>query len=64
VWLLTAVPIVHVSTYAYVNPVVAVFLDWAMADEQITFRMLAAAAGIILAVILIVTCSAETPAEA
>jgi drug/metabolite transporter (DMT)-like permease len=53
----------HVSTYAYVNPVVAVFLGWALADEQVTSRTLLAAAAIILAVVIIVTRSAEAPTE-
>jgi drug/metabolite transporter (DMT)-like permease len=41
------------STYAYVNPVVAVFLGWAVASEPITGRTLVAASMIIGAVILI-----------
>jgi drug/metabolite transporter (DMT)-like permease len=62
-WLLQVASPAHVSTYAYVNPVVAVFLGWALAGEQITSRTLLAAAAIILAVIIIVTRSAEVPAE-
>lgn len=42
-------------TYAYVNPVVAVFLGWAIAGEAITDRTILAAAIIISAVILINT---------
>jgi drug/metabolite transporter (DMT)-like permease len=38
------------STYAYVNPVVAVVLGWAVADEPITARTLAAAAVILAGV--------------
>lgn len=41
------------STYAYVNPVVAVFLGWALADEPLSGRTLLAAALIVGAVILI-----------
>jgi len=41
------------STYAYVNPVVAVFLGWALANEPITGRTLVAAGMIVGAVILI-----------
>src|SRR4051812_12168100 len=41
------------STYAYVNPVVAVVLGWAVAGEPITSRMLVAAAIIIASVALI-----------
>ena len=41
------------STYAYVNPVVAVFLGWAIAGEPVTARMLTAAAVILTSVALI-----------
>ncbi|HEX4499012.1 MAG TPA: EamA family transporter [Thermoanaerobaculia bacterium] len=53
VWLLKAAPPVLVSTYAYVNPVVAVFLGWAVADEPITRSTLVAAAVIVVGVVLI-----------
>lgn len=43
-----------VSTYAYVNPVVAVLLGWAFAHEPITARTLAAAA-VILGGVAIIT---------
>jgi drug/metabolite transporter (DMT)-like permease len=43
-----------VSTYAYVNPVVAVVLGWAFAGEEITARTLVAAA-VILAGVAIIT---------
>jgi drug/metabolite transporter (DMT)-like permease len=45
----------RVSTYAYVNPVVAVLLGWAFAGEQISTRILIASAVIIGAVALITT---------
>lgn len=53
VWLLHHVSAARVSTYAYVNPVVAVFLGWAFANEPITPITLASAAIIIAAVALI-----------
>jgi drug/metabolite transporter (DMT)-like permease len=53
VWLLQAVSPALVSTYAFVNPVVAVFLGWAFASEPITHRTLVAAAIIIGGVALI-----------
>ena len=53
VWLLKVSTPAHVSTYAFVNPVVAVFLGWAFAGEQLSARELLAAAIIILAVVLI-----------
>ena len=43
-----------VSTYAYVNPIVAVLLGWAFAGEEITTRTLVAAA-VILAGVAIIT---------
>ena len=42
------------STYAYVNPIVAVLLGWAIADEPISWRTLLAAA-VILAGVAIIT---------
>ncbi|MGA2140383.1 MAG: EamA family transporter, partial [Verrucomicrobiia bacterium] len=63
VWLLKATTMARASTYAYVNPVVALCLGWALAGEQITTRSLFAATAIILAVVIIVTQSAEAPSE-
>jgi drug/metabolite transporter (DMT)-like permease len=54
VWLLQVTTTARVSTYAYVNPVVAVFLGWAFAGETVTLRTFIAAAAIIFAVIMIV----------
>jgi drug/metabolite transporter (DMT)-like permease len=53
IWLLGKVNPGRVSTYAYVNPVVAVFLGWAFANEAVTGRTLIAAAVILLAVMII-----------
>ena len=44
-----------VATYAYVNPVVAVLLGWALAGEPLTARTLLAGAVIVGAVVLITT---------
>jgi drug/metabolite transporter (DMT)-like permease len=44
----------RVGSYAYVNPVVAVFLGWALAAEPVTARTIAAAAIILTGVALIV----------
>jgi len=43
-----------VATYAYVNPIVAVFLGWALLGEEISVSMLAAGAAIVVSVALIV----------
>jgi drug/metabolite transporter (DMT)-like permease len=53
-WLLRHASPTLASTYAFVNPVVAVFLGWLVAGERITGRVLAAAALILAAVVLIV----------
>jgi drug/metabolite transporter (DMT)-like permease len=64
IWLLTVQPASRVSTYAYVNPVVAVFLGWAIAGEQLTIRTVIAAAIIVTAVALITTArSSSLPPE-
>lgn len=55
VWLLKVSTPPLVATYAYVNPVVAVFLGWAFAGEPVTARTLLAAAVIVGAVVLITT---------
>jgi len=52
-WLLRAAPTTLVSTYAYVNPVVAIFLGVLLADEVISPRMILAAVIILASVALI-----------
>jgi drug/metabolite transporter (DMT)-like permease len=54
-WLLTVAPLPRIATYAYVNPVVAVFLGWLILGEPLTIRTGAAAVVIVAAVVLIVT---------
>lgn len=54
-WLLHNAPVSLLSTYAYVNPVVAVFLGWLLANEKLTPQMGVASAIIIASVILINT---------
>jgi drug/metabolite transporter (DMT)-like permease len=60
-WLLRASTPARVSTYAYVNPVVAVVLGWAIAGEALTGRMVAAAAVIVAGVALITLSPKPTP---
>jgi drug/metabolite transporter (DMT)-like permease len=60
VWLLRVAPISLVSTYAYVNPVVAAVLAWGLLGEEITPRMLASGAAIVVSVALIVRASGRT----
>ena len=54
-WLLKHAPPARVATYAYVNPVVAVLLGWAVAGETLTGQMLAGAAVIVGSVVLLTT---------
>lgn len=53
VWLLRHVSPGRVATYAYVNPLVAVLLGWALAGETITPRMGVAAAVVVAGVAMI-----------
>jgi len=53
IWLLEHVPTSKVSTYAYVNPVVAVFLGWLILHERVDRFILAGSAVVILSVILV-----------
>jgi drug/metabolite transporter (DMT)-like permease len=54
VWLLHNAPISTVATYAFVNPVVAVLLGWAILSEKLTVGMLVGAAVIVASVWLVV----------
>jgi len=59
IWLLKVTTAANVSTYAYVNPVVALGLGWAFGGEALTVRTLVAAAVIVIAVIVITLSSAR-----
>jgi len=60
-WLITVAPLTRVSTYTYVNPIVAVFLGSVLLSEPITPRTLVAAAVIVVAVALVVTARGRMP---
>ena len=62
VWLLRHSTPALVATYAWDNPVVAVWLGWQFQGEQVTPRTLAASAVIIIAVVLI-TLQKSTPKD-
>jgi len=53
IWLLRNADHTLVSTYAFVNPIVAVFLGWLLAGEQLTPRSLCATGIIVLSVVII-----------
>lgn len=62
IWLLGVSTPARVSTYAYVNPVVALFLGWALADEPLTFRSVVAGA-IIVGSVVVITTGSSRPGE-
>ncbi len=54
----------HVATYAFVNPVVALFLGWLLGGETLSLRTILASAVILTAVILVITMPHKDPVEA
>jgi drug/metabolite transporter (DMT)-like permease len=62
IWLLGVSTPARVSTYAYVNPLVAVLLGWALLDEPLNARILGAAAIIVAAVAVITLGKRAQPA--
>jgi len=62
-WLLDHASPTRVATYAFVNPVVAVFIGWAIAGEQISTATIAAAGVIVAAVAVAVSDRPRTPAR-
>ncbi|MDP9269061.1 MAG: EamA family transporter [Acidobacteriota bacterium] len=64
IWLLNHVPTAKVATYAYVNPIVAVFLGWLILHEQVDGYILAGAIVIVGSVWLVNTSKVRKPVEA
>ena len=60
-WLLKNAQPAMVSTYAYVNPVIAVFLGWLIASESFTAQMLIGAGIIVSSVALITSNKKDKP---
>ena len=54
IWLMRNTTPARVSTYAYVNPVVAIYLGWAFGNEPITTRILQASMLLISAVVIVI----------
>lgn len=54
VWVLQHAPVSKVATYAYVNPVIAIFLGWLVLSEEITTTIVAGATVIVASVAFIV----------
>ena len=63
VWLLHHVPLGTVSTYAYVNPVVAIALGMLFLDERITWRIALGAAIVLASVAVVVRRETEAAVE-
>ena len=55
VWVLSAAPISLVATYAYVNPVVAVFLGWLILSEAVTPAIVFGGLVVVVAVAIVVS---------
>ncbi|MGH8870092.1 MAG: EamA family transporter [Actinomycetes bacterium] len=62
VWLLHSAPISLVATYAYVNPVVAVFLGWIILSETVSLPIVLGGAIVVAAVGLVVSTERPRPA--
>jgi drug/metabolite transporter (DMT)-like permease len=62
-WLLQNAPISKVSTYAFVNPVIAIFLGWLFLSEDVTLTIAAGAAVIVASVAAIVRQESGKPQE-
>jgi drug/metabolite transporter (DMT)-like permease len=63
-WLLQNAPISTVATYAYVNPVIAVVLGWAILEEEITTAVAAGTVLIVVSVASVVRRESATPERA
>jgi drug/metabolite transporter (DMT)-like permease len=59
IYLLGHVPTAKVSTYAYVNPVVAVFLGWLIEHERVDRFIVAGTAVIVTSVVLVTSAKVE-----
>lgn len=63
VWLLSNAPISLVSTYAFVNPVVAVVLGALILDEKITAAVVVGGGVIVVAVAIVISANRPRPIE-
>src|SRR6266478_1541846 len=60
IWLLQHVPTSKVATYAYVNPVVAVFLGWLVLHERIDHFIVLGTAVVVASVVLVISAKVRT----
>lgn len=61
IWLMKNVAPTLASTYAFINPVVAVFLGWTLAGEHLSTQTLVAAVVIIMAVVILTLSKKPNP---
>jgi drug/metabolite transporter (DMT)-like permease len=64
VWLLGNAPISTVATYAFVNPVIAIFLGWAILSEEVTPTTAIGAVAIVASVAAVVRREGDSAQEA
>ena len=64
VYLLKHSSATSLSTYAFVNPVVALLIGWGLGGEELSVRTLVASAVILSAVILVITGRKQSPTSA
>jgi drug/metabolite transporter (DMT)-like permease len=60
IWLLEHVPTSKVSTYAYVNPMVAVFMGWLVLNERVDVYILVGSAIIVTSVALVTSAKVKS----
>ncbi len=60
IWLLNHASTSKVSTYAYVNPIVAVFLGWLLLHEKVDKYILAGSAIVITSVVLVTSAKVKS----
>jgi drug/metabolite transporter (DMT)-like permease len=60
IWLIAHVPVAKVSTYAYVNPVVAVILGAVILGERLAPTEYIGMIGVVLAVVLVTSSRLKT----
>jgi len=53
IYAIAKLPLSLVSTYAYINPIIALFLGWIVLDEKLNFQIAIAAAVIIAGVVMV-----------
>ena len=61
IWLLKHVPTPKVATYAYINPIVAVFLGWLVLNEHLDRYILWGSVVILAGVALVTTATVHNP---